>query len=587
MPTVATEHATTFQELPTEILDIIANRVYDGSHGQIDGLLAFSLVSRLFRRSALPFLFKTVSHVVRDHLDQNEHGALRRLLKHPHLLRYIQIVHIVRPTNVPRVELSRDHASSERLTREHTIADFQVLWEGLSSMTRLRRIRLDCSTAVASQTLEMLPAGHIYEVVFDHLYASSNWPNLVEATTELALLAKDHRLGLGAFREPPAEGTTVRHASYEAITRAVAIDLHMAWLLKDNLNHQTPGTSSAPRPRIAETPSWTELRLLVQQPSGTTNCALRDLDVSVVPWENLRRLSIVWKYTMHLTQFIHDIAPLLTNLHALRIQADHQRAYDQTCRYDIPDGGVYAWNAMGPTFQIDYSHMKQLRELEIDGICHHVLAHRLIGRSLRSLRLHREDALWSVYPAESQLPHGDVLLATTISPDLERLELDIGWIENLWHPTAIPGVDVDVEQYAFLNAISKFRRLRYLRLFPPCVARRSPRFRGPVRHCVPVSDDQAVRMFEHLRAECPSLEMVSIAASPSFVDIDTMCWEVKRCGDKNILTTKHRERNYQHRQVWVGQRRISSEIKRFSTTPTYLPDPEGWILTRPELHDVR
>merc|ERR1711939_1021628 len=131
-------------------------------------------------------------------------------------------------------------------------------------------------------------------------------------------------------------------------------------------------------------------------------------------------------------------------------------------------------------------------------------------------------------------------------------------------PTAIPGVDVDVEQYSFLNAISKFRRLRHLRLFPPFVPKDSPRFSRSVPHYVPVSDDQAIRVFEHLRQECPSLQILSIAAIPSFVMIDTMCWVVKRRGEKTILTTKHRERNYQHRQIWVGQRRITSEIKRFS-----------------------
>jgi hypothetical protein len=87
--------------------------------------------------------------------------------------------------------------------------------------------------------------------------------------------------------------------------------------------------------------------------------------------------------------------------------------------------------------------------------------------------------------------------------------------------------------------------------------------------------------------ECPSLQMLSIAAIPSFVNIDTMCWEARRRGQKTILTTKHRERNYQHRQVWEGQRRITSEIKRFHTPPKYLADSEGWMLTRNDLHHMR
>ena len=586
MPPSATEHTTIFQELPSEILDIVANQVYHGGLGQVDELLTFSLVSRPFRRSALPFLFKTVSHVVRDRLDQNEHGGFRRLLNHPHLLRYVQFIHVVRPTEIHGFVPSLDHVTTQRLTHEHTSSDLQVLKEALPLMSRLRRLRLDCSAAVAYQVLHMLPDHQIYEVAFDNLYSSSNWPTLIEATIELATLAKRHRLGLGAFGASPSRGTAVTQATYDAITKAVAIDLHMAWLLRDDQNDHASAAGLEPCPGISETPSWTELRLLIRRAPGTHH-SLRDLDLAVIPWKNLRRLSIVWEYTMPLNQFIHDVAPKLTNLEALRLRADHQRLYHPACRYEIPTTGLFADTPIVPPFEIDFSHMKRLRELEIDGMCNHIPILSLLGPNLRSLRLHREDALWSVYSAESQRSHADIILATKTSPDLERLELDIGYIENLWHPTAIPGVDVDVEQYAFLNALSKFRRLRYLRLFPPFVPKDSPRWSRSVRHCVPVSDDQAIRVFEHLRKECPSLQVLSIAAIPSLVNIDTMCWEVRRRGDKTTLTTKHRERNYQHRQIWVGQRRITSEIKRFTTPQTYLADSEGWMLTRSDLHDIR
>ncbi|KAK5035839.1 hypothetical protein LTR13_005409 [Exophiala sideris] len=579
MPPSATEHAITFQELPSEILDIIANQVYDGGLGQFDELLTFSLVSHPFRRSALPFLFKTVSHVVRDRLDQNEHGGFRRLLNHPHLLRFIQMVPVVRPTEIHGFVPSLDQTTTQRLTREHMSSDLQVLKAALPLMTRLRRIRFDCSAAVAYHVLQMLPDNQIYEIVLDNLYSSSNWPTLMEATTELAMLAKHHRLGLGAFGAFPPRGTAVAQATYDAITKAVAIDLHMAWLLKDEQQNHITEAGSTLCPGISETPSWTELRLLIRRAPGTHH-SLRDLDLAMIPWINLRRLSIVWEYTMPLNQFIHDVAPKLPNLEALRLRADHQRLYHPACRYEIPTTGLFADTPIVPAFEVDFSHMKRLQELEIDGMCNHIPITSLLGPNLRSLRLHREDALWSVYSAESQRSHTDILTATRISPDLERLELDIGYIENLWHPTAIPGVDVDVEQYAFLNAISKFRRLRYLRLFPPFVPKDSPRWSRSVRHCVPVSDDQAIRVFEYLRKECPSLQVLSIAAIPSLVNIDTMCWEVKRRGDKTILTTEHRERNYQHRQIWVGQRRITGEIKRFTTPQTYLPDSEGWMLTR-------
>ena len=433
----------------------------------------------------------------------------------------------------------------------------------------------------------MLPDEHNYEVILDNLYSSSSWANLIEASTELASITRCHHLGLGAFGESPSRQISITQATYDAISKATAIDLHMAWLLKGNGIGENCGSNASLCPFINSPPAWTELQLLIRRASGTSLYSLRDLNLSVVPWTNLRRLSILWEYTVPLNQFIHDIAPKLKNLEALRLRADHQRLYHPACKYDVPTSGIFADAPVVPPFEIDFSQMKELRELEIDGICNHVPITGLMGPKLRCLRLHREDALWSVYSAESQRTHTDILTATKLSPDLERLELDIGYIENLWHPTAIPGVDVDVEQYSFLNAISKFRRLRFLRLFPPFVPKDSSRFSRSIFHCLPVSDNQAIRVFEHLRTECPSLQMLSIAAIPSFVDIDTMCWEVKRRGAKTILTTKHRSRNYQHRQIWIGQRRISSEIKRFTTQQKYLPDSEGWMLTRSDHHPIR
>lgn len=440
---------------------------------------------------------------------------------------------------------------------------------------------------MAYDILKVLPDDRVYEVIFDHIYTSSHWPNLIEATTDLVAVGQCHQFALGTFAESPSRHTAIHAATYDAITKAVAIDLHMAWLLKDIHQDRDQGANTSRCPHFQTKPSWIELRLLIKRAFGTTHHSLRDLDLAVVPWTNLRRLSIHWEYTVPMNQFIHDVAPQLTKLQALRLRADHQRLYHPACRYDVPTTGLLADLPDVPAFKIDYTRMGELRELEIDGICNHIPIAGLVGPNLRYLRLHREDTLWSVYSAESQRPHADILCAAKISPDLERLELDIGHIENLWHPTAIPGVDVDVEQYSFLNAISRFRRLRFLRLFPPFVPKDSPRFTRSVPHCVPVSDDQAIRVFEHLRTKCPSVQMLSIAAIPSFVNIDTMCWEVKRRGDKTVLTTKHRARNYQHRQIWVGQRRITSEIKRFTTPQRYLPDMESWMLTRGDLHDVR
>lgn len=141
MHPLAMEHATKFQELPSEMLDLIAAHLYETGFGQAETLLAFSLVSRQFRWSALPFLFNTATHVVRDRLDQCEHGFLPWLLNHPHLLRHVQHVHILRPPDIRTFIPSLDQAGADNLTLEHRTSDLRVLKDSLPWMDRLRRIR--------------------------------------------------------------------------------------------------------------------------------------------------------------------------------------------------------------------------------------------------------------------------------------------------------------------------------------------------------------------------------------------------------------------------------------------------------------
>ncbi|KIW88761.1 uncharacterized protein Z519_10808 [Cladophialophora bantiana CBS 173.52] len=562
-------HATKEKvQLPSEVLDLIAELLYEGSYRQLDSLLPFSLVSRQFRKSALPFLFGTVSHVIRDRLDQRKHGLLSWLLDNRHLLGYVHTLHVQRPLEIPDFSPPQNGDNGE-----HYYSDLRAVRESLPLMHRLRRIRLDCSAAAAYQVLKMLADDQQYEVILGHLYTSSPWPDMIQATTAMVSIAGRHQLALGAFGAPPFSYPEPDQATYDAVAKAAAVDLHMAWLL-DSLTVVDSET-----PHLRRTPSWTELRLIIPRHAMG--------DLNLIPWENLRRLSIVWGNTVvSISEFIYSSAPRLIQLQALRICADHQRHYHPTCPYAGTMGPLFE-NDPGRPFAIDFTQMTELRELEIDGICNHIPITDLVGPNLRHLRLHCEDSRSSVYSKQSQRSHTDILTAAKLAPKIERLELDVGYIEHLWHPTAIPGVDVHVEQYAFLNALTKFRHLRFLRLFPPFISSSCLRLEWRLHHTVPVSDIQAIRVFDQLQRECPSLQLLSIAAAPSVVDIDTMYWQVTRQKDKTILTTGHRARNYKHCQTWIGNRRMRSEIKRFNTPQVYLPDSDGWMLTRNDLHDVR
>ena len=400
------------------------------------------------------------------------------------------------------------------------------------------------------------------------------------ATTDIASAAARHHLALGAFGGPPVSYPVPSKATFDVMSKAVAINLHVAWLYRvgNHLDEDTQPLSA--KPVFKEEVSWTEVRLIVEHGERNPYYALRNNYPGGIPWQKLQRLEVVWHWTVPMSDFIHRIASALTGLRALRLRADHKRIFHPSCGSEAPVLRIFADPPDTRPFAIDYTEMQTLQELEIDGICNHIPITDLLGLNLRALRLHCEDPLFSVYSRDSQRSHNDILTAANLSPKLERLELDIGHIESLWHSVAIPGVDVDVEQYAFLNGISKFRHLKFLRLFPPFVAQDSPRDSRSVFQRTPIADDQAVRIFEHLHNECPALHLLSIAAIPSIMNVDTMFWEVKRDGEKTLLKTGHRVRNYEHRQTWIGRRRIRSEIKRFRTPPPYLPDFDGWLLTR-------
>ena len=425
----------------------------------------------------------------------------------------------------------------------------------------------------------MLPEGKRCELIVGHVYTSSGWPDLIQATTEIAKGARRHQLALGAFGAPEYTCPTPKEATFAILSEAVALNLHMSWLRISKLQDDQSQDKTL-NPRFRKTLACIELRLVIERGATSPQYSLRDLDLPVVPWTKLLRLSIDWQYSVPMSDFVRKIAPQLVSLRSLRLHAEHQRIYHPACEYEAPPNRIFEDPPNFAPFAINYAEMPHLEELEIDGICNHIPIADLVGKSLRSLRLHREDTTFSVYPCESQRTHKDILTVAKLAPNLERLEVDIGYIVRLWDTVAIPGVDVEVEQYAFVNAVLKFRHLRFLRLFPPFAARGSPHDEQRNTHQLPVSDYQAIRIFEHLAHGCSSLQLLSIAAIPSFTRTDTMFWEVKKLGDTTIVITGHRLRNYQHRQTWVGMRKLRSEIRRFKEPQVYLPDSGSWLLTR-------
>lgn len=301
----------------------------------------------------------------------------------------------------------------------------------------------------------------------------------------------------------------------------------------------------------------------------------------IVQVEKLVRLSLVrrlsldgeWIWAKH----VFDLAlPYLTSLR-LRMSQQPSNVFHHGCSgngstEDSQDSDQFFW--------IDFDALPKLTSLHIEGICKHVPVNNIAGPKLTSLKLHCHRARASVDPEISQRTPADIVEIAQCSPRLQCLQLDVGNISRLWDPSGIPGVDVNVELYSFLGALSSMKHLQTLRLFPPYVSGNVFTAQGLLQQ-QPLSDSDAVAMFLRLRSQLPALAALEICPSDyNFYrsmheqrprrgahhdrrhDFQAMAWKIYAWGDHTILTSRQARKEYSQRQVWAGQRRLRTEYLR-------------------------
>jgi hypothetical protein len=311
-----------------------------------------------------------------------------------------------------------------------------------------------------------------------------------------------------------------------------------------------------------------------------------------VPWNRLLRLCI---HDTHLIQAMRPFNLPLPSLRSLRLRPEQWCSENNRILYHT---GCEITTTPYQTihtdmFSVDFSCLPSLTDLEIQGMCNHVPVEHFVTENLRRLRIHTPHSHASTLPALSQRSSTDIALITKLAPHISLLEIDIGNIDNLWHSMSVPGVDIDMDIYRILAALSQLRSLHTLRLFPPYVTKAT--CRGIVTHPdvylwpqmssldfqeqQPVTDADAVGMFERLRAQITTLQHFAIlparhffcsnaremgleSARPAIRMAVSMkeAWFLSRSGDRTILVTE-REGNLSvaQRQVWVGQRRLTTE----------------------------
>jgi len=280
---------------------------------------------------------------------------------------------------------------------------------------------------------------------------------------------------------------------------------------------------------------------------------------------SLRRLSLVGA---GLCSAALSVVSQLTDLESLCLNSPMERIFHAHLRNHEFEG-------------LPYLHLPRLQSLEIRYISKYLSIEHVVPKTIRHLRIeyhNRNDRLTSF----------DLRWIARHVPDLDSLEINTGALANLWHPTAVAGVDVDMEVYGMLGALSSFKKLRTLRLFPSYWQS----FAGYLHFVQPVADEQAVRLFKHIRLQCKQMRLLII--SNSYLDYRTrnniysrdlsepVKWVVRPSGSRILLTTHQAERNYHLEQVWEGDRRLTMSTVRHYGRRLHFDELEYWTLPRYE-----
>lgn len=261
------------------------------------------------------------------------------------------------------------------------------------------------------------------------------------------------------------------------------------------------------------------------------------------------------------------IAHRLHNLRALRL--------------DCTDEGLYHRHVHNHDFDgLPYLRLPHLRSLDIRYVTKYLSIQHVLPAQLEHFRIEYHSGQMSSYDMQWMAKH---------APKLTCLELDVGSLNNLWNPTAVAGVDVDVEVYSRLHALTLFPQLRTLRLFPTyfCNTAQSRVFRQPLL------DEQAIKIYQYLQHGSRGFQelFISISVHECFSDLrrsihrqEPMKWWVCSSDSRIFLRTHQIGREYELEQIWDGQRRLTTKTLRFVHPKAHFDELDRrWLIPSREL----
>lgn len=318
----------------------------------------------------------------------------------------------------------------------------------------------------------------------------------------------------------------------------------------------------APAPAFASFDSLEEIHL-----SGILAPALDSVALDLPQLRSLKRLSL---RGADFCSAGLKIVSQLENLESLRLNSSIDRIFHAHLRNHAFEG-------------LPYLRLPKLRSLGIRYISRYLSIEHIIPPNIRHLRIEYHNR------TEKLTPFALRWIARN-APHLECLELNAGTLANLWHPTAVAGVDVDVEVYGVLEALSRFKNLHTLRLFPSYWQSAL----GYLHFAQPVTDEQAVRIFHHVQPRCAKLRLLIISNS-SFdyqsrheafsrgIGGEPVKWMVRPWGSKTLLVTHEAQKHYHLEQIWEGERRLRMTTRRHYGRRLHFDELQEWSLPMYEL----
>jgi hypothetical protein len=309
-----------------------------------------------------------------------------------------------------------------------------------------------------------------------------------------------------------------------------------------------------------------------------------------IPWSQLKKLSLsdprtpIW--------VLPQVYKSMINLSALRMDALGPPAFMTSSQFKILPRRTTDWRyylawARDVDKVTSYLAEHSLRELSLEGFDRTLCSWNFNVPRLRTLKIHTTEAMKLKFDERSHVRTGaEMHKIARSAPELEHLELDVPRLGKAYDPTAIPGIDFDIHLHGILDGITKLEKLKSLRLFPAFRNQNDREILHPNNFANPgefrqdLTDDVVVRLFQRLREKRPTLQRLLISSDNCVVhfvkDFDPTSWDISVLGNVITVVVRQADRDYEQRQIWVGERRIRTEIRHFTHHKRYLQEFKGW-----------